>query len=91
MKAIYKYPLVWGGTRVKLHESFKVLKLATQRGAPTLWCEVDTGTFNIEIDIKMFATGESLPKDLVEWTYVDSLLMLEDSLVWHFYWRYAID
>ena len=91
MKAIYKYPLLWGTTRVKLHESFKVRKLATQRGRPTLWCEVDTGVFNIEIDVKMFATGESIDITGHEWNYIDSLLMLEDSLVWHFYWRYAID
>jgi len=91
MKTIYKYPLLWGTTRVKLHESFSILKLATQRGAPTLWCAVDTGVFNTEIDIKMFATGEPLPEDIDEWDHIDSLLMYNDSLVWHFYWRYAID
>lgn len=90
MSVVYKWTLDFGSTRVKLPESFKVLKLAEQRGQPTLWCEVDTGVFNIEIDVKMFATGESIDITGHEWNYIDSLLIDEGNFVYHFYWRYAI-
>jgi hypothetical protein len=95
MRTIYKYPLKFPKfeftTRVKLPEAFRILKLADQRGTPTLWCDVDTGTFDQEIEVIQCLTGQHLPEDIDEWAYLETLQEMEGSLVSHYFWRYARD
>ena len=83
MKTVYKYPLgLSDKLYLKMPEGSTLLHLATQREEPTLWAQVDTEKPNVDREFFFVGTGYPFPK---EGTYVGTVKLRSDSLVFHLF------
>ena len=85
MKVIYKYPLILGGTQyINISPRHTILCVKLQNNDMVLYAEVEpTIEANIELPIYIHGTGSYLPSFPMD--YIDTLMTMEDQLVWHIY------
>ena len=69
---------------LEIPKLFKILKFCLQNGVPTLWIAVDPDSGKKPVSFLVLGTGQYLQEHLSA-TYVDSVLMNDDSLVWHLF------
>jgi hypothetical protein len=94
MKTIYKYKLSVEDTQeVDVPRGSHILSLDTQRDDACVWFLIP----NTEIDgkdkfiFRHFGTGQPLPLDINEYTYLGTYLIFHGELVYHvFYTRRTI-
>lgn len=86
MKRVLKYTLQELGHQVvRLPEHAKILCVKAQYNIPVIYAEVD---IDVDVEnytnIRIFGTGHTIP-DSVKLEYIDTILVMEDQLVWHIY------
>jgi len=81
MKTIYKYPIDMGGTRVSLHEGYKIVKVDTQPGVGRcFWAIVDTEKPLEKHAFIVLGTGHAFLRGM---EYVGT--WQEPPFVWHLF------
>jgi hypothetical protein len=87
MRVIHKYPLEIGYNRIGVAGvNFKPLAVQLQRGAITLWGELEPSDPGSRHVIQVFGTGWDIPDGF---TYIGTV-QLNDGTVWHVYWECGV-
>lgn len=82
MKKMFKYPLQGGKTRLQLPKDAVIRHVDYQHGDFQVWVEVPLGATTAERVIRMIPTGGDVDEN---WTYINTVLIQNGSLVFHFY------
>lgn len=84
MKIVYKYPLVIDDyQKVTIPINAKLLCIKEQNGKLCLWALINKEeTYTEQITIRCAGTGHPI-KENVE--YIDSVMMMDGNLVFHFF------
>ena len=87
MKTIYKYPLeITDFQDIQTIEGAKPLCVKLQNEVPCLWCLVETDAKPDILTIRCAGTGHDMKvKRYSDVEYIDTVLMLRDSFVFHFF------
>lgn len=74
---------------IMVPEEYRFTHVAVQRGAICLWAEVDDAAPLVSRHIRMYGTGQSLPKkptrDSIVDYYIGTVLLYDGDLVLHVY------
>lgn len=91
MIKVYKYPLDAGMTYLrKVPATINPLSVKLLNDEPCLWAEVIVDDFStVDLDVVTVRTGEEF--DSAGWTFIDTVVMAGDSLVFHYYCRVGRD
>lgn len=90
MKVIYKYEVHYvSETKITLPENAKILSCKAQGNIINIWALVDTYPSGYEdVYFKIVGTGEKVkPNILDEYEFLDTVLVHNDSLVFHIFKR----
>lgn len=83
---IWKFPIEnTDNIELEMPRGSKILSLKTQQGVPFIWAAVDT---NNEIEtrkFRIFGTGHEIPQGTHNLEYVDTYLIMGDTLVFHLF------
>ncbi len=86
MKTIFKQILgIADGQEVTMPEGAKILHLGKQKGVPTIWYECDPEKTPVEVVVRCFGTGYSMPDDMSGMEYIGTVITYNDMGVWHYY------
>lgn len=90
MKTIWKFELK--GFReyqtITFPKGSKVLCAKMQATRPVIYALVDPSEKEKEtIGVKIFGTGHPIPDSTNSWTYLDTLMELQDAFVWHIFYK----
>jgi hypothetical protein len=89
MKTIHKYPLkIEDAQVVTVPKGSTLLTVETQNDIPMLYVLVDTTEKELEYKaIRLFGTGHPIDINMTSWTYLDTVLTMGGSLVWHIFYK----
>lgn len=95
MITIYKYKIPSVTSKIHTFSKFKVLAAKTVDSGTVhgeelfVWILGEAGPENREITFKVFNTGDSLPKDNMQWLeYVDTVIFKDGTVQHVFYQNY---
>lgn len=79
-RRVWKFPLDLeaGSQSLRLPQETRIVHVAMQAGAPTLWALIDTGAPTVQRDFVIRATGEPVA---IDETYVGTVFT--EIFVWH--------
>lgn len=88
MKTIHKHNLRIDDEQIlNLHQGFRLLSIKEVNGTPYIWVEVNTNEPKVEVLIHTVGTGHEITFDTARAQYIDTVVMFNGSLVFHFYWE----
>lgn len=87
MKVVYKYPLqVINTQEVRLLKNHKILCVKNQYDEMVLYVEVNLEEEEYEtVTIAIVGTGHTFIDTYNNLEYIDTVLIMQDQLVWHVY------
>ena len=86
MRRIYKYALkITDVQNVEIPAGFQPLTVALQDGWPCLWCVVFPEAAPVTVTIRCRGTGHPISPERNLDKYLGTVVMMGDSLVWHFF------
>ena len=88
MRKVYKYQLENSTSVLTLSKSAIIRKVALQHGNPTVWAEVEEAEEKRMYEVLSFCTGESLPKDIDTYSFLDTVLCSGGDIILHFYGKW---
>lgn len=84
MRQIWKYPLEFGVTRLKLPYCAEVLTCAMQGTVPCIWALVSPDETETEQrEFSIFGTGLDIPHEVSVGGYIATFQMVSGALVFH--------
>lgn len=88
MITIHKFELqVTDLQKIKMPVRRRVLTAQVQNGTICLWAQVDTESDMEEREVSIIGTGNPLPENHEEYTYLTSVQMRGGLFVWHIFWK----
>ena len=88
---IYKYklnPFLLNNT-FKIPQNGKIISVESQKDNIVIYALVDeTEVRTREIDIKVFGTGHKIDVDILTYTFLGTVKMYNDDLIFHVFYRY---
>lgn len=87
MRAIWKFELTNGESRVKMPEAAEIIVVQSRSGKVVLYADVDTDAPAVDRPFLSVGTGEEIKDeyvlDYIGTVQVASILKSEEMLVWH--------
>lgn len=78
----FKIPITKNPTSLDVDSSSNCLTFQLQDDVPTLWIERWTKDIKKKLTVRIFGTGWEVPNNVI---YIGSVLMNDDTYVWHLY------